>query len=212
MPSKTPPFVCAAEYMGDELFAAYSRLKQQYYAATPDARPALLAAMGLSALLADEVRDLTEALGMVEHSIIDRPPSKQDVYTAFGKTLKRHATDLTISPDLAAYIKLLPASERLRGESEVEALRKLPKSKAKKNQRPLEVAPDEMPAHYESMAQLVQPLLKLDEVIAKARQVVEKRGPLKRVETWLGMHSPCFGYPDTPHSIEPAKRKGPAAL
>jgi hypothetical protein len=212
MPSvKTRPFVCAAEYLGDQLFDYYCRLKEQYYSATPDARPAMLADIGLYVLLADEVHDLAEALGMVEHSIVDRPPSKQDVHTALGKTLKRHAAELTISPELAAYIQRLPASERLRGESEAEALQKLSKSKANKNQRPLDVEPENMPAHYEAVAQLVQPLLGLDQVIAKAWQAVEKRSPLGHIESCLGIHSQYFYYPDTPHGIEPAMSKGQKA-
>lgn len=193
MPSKTPSFFSASEYLGDELFAAYSRLKQQYPATLPDARPALLAAMGLSAMLADEANALSAALEMVEGEA-----SEDTTHAALGKVLKTYRQALVVSPELAEYIQALPAKERARGETEAEALRTLPKSKASRMKNALEVAPEDMPECYEANARMVQTLLTLDKAMEKAQAILEKQGQIWRAVNALGALGPCANYHDTP--------------
>lgn len=193
MPSKTPSFFSASEYLGDEIFAAYSRLKQQYPTTATDGRPALLAAMGLCAMLTDEASTLSAALEMVEGEA-----SEDTTHANLGKVLSLYKQALVISPELAEYIQALPAKERARGESEAEALRTLPKSKAREKKNALEVAPEDMPDRYEANALLVQTLLTLDKAVEKAQAIVDKQGQIWRVANALGALGACANYHDTP--------------
>ncbi|WP_133272469.1 hypothetical protein [Hymenobacter radiodurans] len=197
---RTPSLSCSAQFVDDALYTHYRQLLQQYRAAPPATRQALLPAIGWVQVLSDEIARIVIALEELEDTICSRPDKGKDEYQVLGKSLIERSEALRVSPELAAYLQDLPQRERERGLSQAQELCQQPKFQKKKAnvQRRVREYLESIPERYEASSRLSLALLTLEHAVSTAHQIIKQRGKLGQISNLFGLHGEVFFYDITP--------------